>query len=183
MDVLAQWDVLIPELKRLAAKTTPAELDDQTPCEEWKLRDLFAHLTGGAGMFAAAVRGREPAAPPAPADDEVVATMTAAADDLDAAFREPGALERTVPTPFGEMPGDALARLLAFDVLMHIWDLATTTGQTIEVPGDVVAAADAFARQAVTSDLRQPGVFGAEVTPPADASPLERLVAFSGRTP
>ena len=28
MDVLAQWDVLIPELKRLAAKTTPAELDD-----------------------------------------------------------------------------------------------------------------------------------------------------------
>lgn len=184
MDVLAQWDVLIPELQRLLDKTSPTQLDDQTPCTEWKVRDLMAHLLGGGTTFAAVVRGDEPPAePPAPSDDDLMSAVSAAGAELDAAFRGPGALEKTIATPFGDMPGETFARLLSFDVLMHITDLARATGQSVDVPDDVVAEIDGFARAAITPDLRQPGLFGPEVTPPADASPLERLVAFSGRTP
>lgn len=183
MEVLAQLDVLVPTFQRLCAGTSPQQLDDRTPCSEWAVRDLFAHLRGGATMFAAAVRGQE-GVEPGPVPDESVASATsAAAGDLDAAFREPGALERTVETPFGPMPGEVFARLLAFDLLMHTWDLATATGQPLDVPDDVVAAADGFARQAITPELRVPGVFGAEVEAPPGATDLERLVAFSGRTP
>lgn len=183
MEVLAQLDVLVPTFRRLCAGTGQAQLDDRTPCSEWAVRDLFGHLRGGATMFAAAVRGRDGAEPEPVPDDELAPATAAAAADLDAAFREPGALERTVDTPFGPMPGELFARLLAFDLLMHTWDLATATGQPLDVPDDVVAAADGFARQAITPELRVPGVFGAEVDAPAGASPLEQLVAFSGRTP
>lgn len=47
--------------------------------------------------------------------DAVVATTGAAVAEVDAAFRTPGALQRILPTPFGEMPGETFARLLAFD--------------------------------------------------------------------
>ena len=182
MDALAQFDVIVPTLQELAAGTSRDQLDATTPCDGWRVRDLFGHLIVGATTFAAVVRGDEPPAEvPLGPDEIMTATTKAAAADIDEAFRTPGALERTIATPFGEMPGDTFARLLAFDMLMHSWDLATATGRSVDVPDAVVAEVDAFARAAVTPDLRRPGTFGPEVEPEPGASALERLVAFSGR--
>jgi uncharacterized protein (TIGR03086 family) len=182
MQALEQFDVLMPTLGKLVAETDPSELDIQTPCTEWKVRDLFGHLYGGATTFAAVVAGEEPPADVTPPpDDELPGAVVRAATAIDAAFRQPGALERVVATPFGEMPAEVFARVLAFDLLMHTWDLATATGRPVDVPEDVVAEIDAFARQAVQPEMRVPGIFGPEVEPPAGASTLERLVAFSGR--
>jgi uncharacterized protein (TIGR03086 family) len=182
VDALAQLDVIVPGLQRLVAGTTTEQLDLPTPCTEWRVRDLFGHLAVGATTFAAVVRGEEPAADVSAGPDPIIsATTQAALADIDEAFRGPGALERSVVTPFGEMPGDAFARLLCFDMLMHSWDLATATGQSLEVPDELVAEVDGFARAALTADLRGPGTFGPEVAPGSDAPALERLVAFSGR--
>ncbi len=183
MEPIEQLDVLVPTLTRLAGGTTPSQLDDPTPCSEWKVRDLFAHLLGGGTTFAALVRGEEPGDVPDPPDEDLAAAVIRAAAALDGAFRGPGAMERVVRTPFGEMPGEAFARVLSFDLLMHVWDLATATGQPLDVPDDVVAEIDGLARATLTPDLRTPGLFGPEVPPPGGASALERLVAFSGRTP
>ncbi len=183
MDPLSQFDAIVPVFQKLAAGTSTEQLDAPTPCEEWRVRDLFGHLIGGATTFAAVVRAEE--APPeiAPVEDAAVtATARAAIDDIDAAFRSPGAMERTVATPFGEMPGETFARLLAFDLLMHTWDLGTATGQDVEVDEDVVADVDGFARAAIAPELRRPGTFGPEQAAPAGASRLEQLVAFSGRS-
>ena len=38
------------------------------------------------------------------------------------------------------------------------------------------------ARQLISPDLRASGAFAPEVTPPAGASPIERLAAFTGRS-
>ena len=50
------------------------------------------------------------------------------ADLLDAVHSE-GSAERTIAAPFGEVPGSVFARFVAFDGLVHGWDLATATGQ------------------------------------------------------
>jgi uncharacterized protein (TIGR03086 family) len=182
MEALEQLDVLVPVLGELAAGTEPSQLDAQTPCEAWKVRDLLGHLHGGAATFAAVVRGEEPPAEvTTPADGDLPSAAASAAEDLRSAFREPGALVRVLPTPFGEMPGEAFARILSFDLLMHLWDLSEATGQELAVPEDVVAEVDGFARAVVQPEMRVPGVFGAEVEAPSEASTLERLVAFSGR--
>lgn len=183
MDVIEQFDVLVPAFERVATGTSPGALDSPTPCAEWAVRDLFDHLTGGATTFAAVVRGEDPAEPRTPTDDTIAATTLAAVSSLDQALRGPGALEQIVATPFGELPGEVFARILAFDLLMHTWDLARSTGQQVDIPDEVVSAVDGFARQAISAEMRGPHTFGPEVEPPAGASALDRLAAFSGRTP
>jgi uncharacterized protein (TIGR03086 family) len=98
------------------------------------------------------------------------------------AVQSPGALDRTIDTPFGPMPGAVFARLVAFDGLIHGWDLATSTQQAWDPPADLVMEVDAFARQAIAPEMRDGDTFAQEATAPPDASPLLRLVAFSGRT-
>jgi uncharacterized protein (TIGR03086 family) len=182
VDALAQLDVIIPALQQLAAETSQEQLDAKTPCEKWLVRDLFGHLIMGGTTFAAAVRGDDaPGEVPLGPDAIITSTTKAALSDIDEAFRRPGALERVVATPFGEMPGDTFARLLAFDGLMHLWDLAMATGREVQIPDEVVAEVDAFARAAVAPEMRGPETFGPELQPAEGASPLECLVAFSGR--
>jgi uncharacterized protein (TIGR03086 family) len=71
---------------------------------------------------------------------------------------------------------------VALDGLVHGWDLAIASGQPYEPPDDVVAAVHAFARDAITPELRDGETFAAERTPGPGASPIERLAAFTGRS-
>ena len=66
--------------------------------------------------------------------------------------------------------------------LVHGWDLATSTGQPWNLSDDLVAAVDGFARQAITDEMRDGDAFAAQQQPADDATPVERLVAFSGQT-
>ena len=99
-----------------------------------------------------------------------------------AAIRSPGALERTVAAPFGEMPGEAFARFVVLDGLVHGWDLAKATGQTYEPSDRLVAEVDGFTREAIAPQMRDGDTFAAAVEPPAGSTPIERLAAFTGRT-
>jgi uncharacterized protein (TIGR03086 family) len=140
-------------------------------------------MIGGATQFAAEFRGEPPPDVPADAADgpDVVARAGDALAGLISAIRSPGALDRTVAAPFGEMPGDSLARFVVLDGLVHGWDLAVATGQTYEPTDELVAEADAFARQAISPAMRDGDTFAAAVEAPPGASTIERLAAFTGR--
>jgi uncharacterized protein (TIGR03086 family) len=181
MGPLEQLEVLIPGFVQLASQDREGFLDLPTPCDGWVVRDLLGHINGGARAFAAAFEERE--VRERDLGERPAETVAEALADFDVAVRGPGALERTVVSPFGPMPGEVFARLAALDLLMHTWDLSRATGQEPEVPDGIVKAADEFARQAVTDDLRTPGVFGPEVAAPANSSPLDALAAFTGRRP
>lgn len=184
MGPLEQLDELEPLLGQLTSRITPDDLDSPTPCANFKVRGVLGHMTGGATQFAAAFRGESPA--PAPVDlaegPDVVARAGSALADLMAAIRSPGALDRTVAAPFGEMPGDAFARFVVLDGLVHGWDIATATGQTYEPSDALVAEVDAFARQAIAPPMRDGDTFAAAVEPPAGATRIEQLAAFTGRS-
>ena len=141
-------------------------------------------MTEGATQFAAAFRGASP--PDLPVDaaegSDVVARAGGALAGLMGAIRSPGALDRTVDSPFGEVSGDAFARFVVLDGLVHGWDIATATGQAYEPSDTLVGEVDAFARQAVTPAMRDGDTFADAVEPPERATPIERLAAFTGRT-
>jgi uncharacterized protein (TIGR03086 family) len=179
MDPRDQLDQILPLLDQLVAALDDVQLDAPTSCAKFAVRDVLGHMVGGATMFAAAFRGQAPT-PPGDATDLVAAFPNAMAE-LRAAVRSPGALERTIAAPFGEVPGDVFARFVAMDGLVHGWDIATATGQRYDPPTALVAEVDTFARQAISDDLRDGDTFAAAVEPPAGASPLVRLVAFTGR--
>lgn len=179
MDPLEQLDQLAPLLAGVVGGITPDQLDRPTPCATLTVRGVLEHMISGATAFAAAYRGE---APGEPALDDVLAGFGPALGALGAAIGAPGALDQTVAAPFGDVPGEAFARFVVLDGLVHGWDLATATDQAYEPSPELVAEVQAFAAEAL-APLRDGDTFAEPVEPAADATPIERLAAFTGRRP
>ena len=163
------------------------QLGGKTPCEEWSVRDVINHITGGATMFAECVEhGSVP-------DERLGQLMAgdnlgedykgsfhAAADRAVATFDAPGAMDKMVKLPFGEMPAGIALNIAVFDVTTHACDLARATGQKV-ADEELLETALAIGQQMIGPDMRQPGVFEAERSAPDGADAATRLLAFAGR--
>ena len=178
MDPVSQLEELGPLLMGVVTHISPDDLDRSTPCAEYTVRGVLEHMISGATAFAAAYRGEPPADPDT---SDVLAAFGPALQELSASITAPGALDRTVAAPFGDLPGETFARFVVLDGLVHGWDMATATRQAYEPPEALVAAADEFARGTIDG-LRDGTTFAAAVEPPATATPIERLAAFTGRS-
>jgi uncharacterized protein (TIGR03086 family) len=179
MEVLDQLDQLGPLLAVVVGGIGPDQLDDPTPCAKLTVRGVLEHVISGATMFGAAFLGAEPTQPDT---TDVLAGFVPTLTRLAEAMHSPGALARTIQAPFGEVSGDTFARFVVLDGLVHGWDLATSTGQRYDPPDSLVADVELFAINAV-EPLRDGDTFAAAVEPPPSATPIQRLAAFTGRSP
>ena len=177
MDPLAQFDQLGPVLGGVIAGIQPDQLDNQTPCAAFTVRGVLEHMTVGATMFAAAFRGDDPSEPNT---TDVLVGIQTALDELADALHRPGSLDKTISAPFGDLDGATFARFVVLDGLVHGWDMSVATGQAYDPPAELVAEAEAFARQAV-DPLRDGSTFADAVEPAAGATPIEKLAAYTGR--
>jgi uncharacterized protein (TIGR03086 family) len=183
----AQLEQVVPPLGALVAKVRPDDLRGPTPCAGWTTRDLLNHIVGGADMFADAfagaqlrdISGRLPDA----IGNDPGAAFGAAAGRFVEGTNLPGAMERVLPLPFGAMTGRTFLRFVAFDLMIHTWDLATTLGEDPDIGDDIVGEIDGFARRVLDAAPRDGVNFGPPAQAPASASRLEQLVAFTGRDP
>jgi uncharacterized protein (TIGR03086 family) len=184
MEPIQQLSYILPTLNGVVDRIEPGQLNNSTPCARFTVHDVLDHMIVGGGSFAYLFRGEEAPemkAPPVYGRVPAVEFRTSMQDLLDA-IMSPGATERMVNTPIGEMPGSVFARFVAFDGLIHGWDLATATGLDYELPPTVIESADEFARGALSAQMRDGDTFKEATAAPRDASPLQRLVAFSGRS-
>jgi uncharacterized protein (TIGR03086 family) len=183
MQPTEQLSYILPTLSSIVERIEPDQLDNPTPCDNFTVHDILSHMIVLGGSFSYWFRGEDAPALDPPAKDGTVPAerFRTTMDDLLAAAASPGASERLISAPVGEMPGDVFARLVAFDGLVHGWDLASSTGASFEVPPAVIAAVADFARGALTADMRDGDTFKDATTAPDGASPLEQLAAFSGR--
>src|SRR4051812_2016765 len=115
MDPIEQLDAIVPLLNTLVAELDDTDLGAPTPCDEFDVRRVLEHMIGGATMFAAAFRDSTPGAPPS---GDVIEAFPVAMADLGAAIAAPGALDRTINAPFGQVPGETFARFVALDGLV-----------------------------------------------------------------
>lgn len=183
MEPTEQLSYILPTLSATVDRLEVGQLNDPTPCNDFTVHDVLDHMIVLGASFTYWFRGDdapELTAPCAP-DRVPTAEFREVMDDLLEAVKSPGAMERSISTPMGEMPGSDFARFVAFDGLIHGWDLASSTGQRFELPPVVIDSVDGFAREAVTDEMRDGDTFKVATTPPADASAMARLVAFSGR--
>lgn len=177
-DPRAQLEALEPLLDRVVDHLEPDQFDRPTPCDAFTVEGVLEHMIGGATLLAEGFGGDSPDPTP---EGEVLAAWRSAMRALGAAIRAPGAFERSVPWPLGELPGEDMARYVVLDGLVHGWDLSAATGQSYDPPTVLVAAADDFAR-ATIDRYRDGDAFADPVEAPADASPIERLAAYTGRS-
>ena len=92
-------------------------------------------------------------------------------------------VEGTINLPFGNLPCDFAYALIADDVLVHGWDLATATGQQVSWDQELAQESLAFVRGGLSDPAVRGGEFATPVTCPETADPMTQLVAFLGRTP
>jgi uncharacterized protein (TIGR03086 family) len=178
---------VIAETTRVVDGISPDQLGNPTGCTEWSVRDILNHITGGSLMFAECV---EDGAVPDERlgqllggdnlGDDYKAAFRAAGQRAVAAFGLPGALEKTVKLPFGEMPAGVALQIAVFDVTTHACDLAKATGQEVKDQQVLDAALEA-GQQMIGPDMRNTGLFDDAVPCSSDASPMDKLLAFAGR--
>ena len=178
------------ELTRIIHAVDDDQLDNQTPCAEARVRDLLDHLDTFAQAFtASATKTKRAGDRPPAADGANIGTdwrtrIPQRLDRLASAWREPSAWEgMSVAGPF-EMPAPAVAAVAIDELTVHAWDIAVATGQPFHADDASVAAALEFVQSVVEqSPGGTPGLFGAPVTVPDTAAPLDRLLGLTGRDP
>lgn len=167
----------------------PGQWDRPTPDEDWTVRDLVGHVVAGNRATVRLLEGcsREDAmvlfADITPGRDPV-GEFVAAADAQDGALRAPGALERTVHHPAGDVSGADLLGFRIGDLALHAWDLARAIGadETLD-PGLVTVVWENL--QPLAPVISQLGMFGAGPSGGLgeDAPLQQRLLDLSGRRP
>lgn len=90
-------------------------------------------------------------------------------------------MTRSCQLPFGTFSADMAAGINLFDVLAHTWDIAKVTGLCIECTDDVWSDG-LHAAQMVIGPNRDLRYYGPELVSSTSASPMERLLAFLGRS-
>lgn len=173
------------QMARLVAGVRDDQLADPTPCTDYDVAALLDHVVGFVGGLTAAARG-EAGAPPPPGDGASLdpawrSKLPAALAGLAAAWREPGALDRTLEVGGIEMPARAAFLVANEELVIHGWDLATATGQPFSATdADLEVVGSFFER---FGPEQRGGGYAPGVDDAGDGSELDRLVATSGRQP
>jgi uncharacterized protein (TIGR03086 family) len=181
LDVIDQLEIILPTLNDHVGRVTIDQLDQPTPCAQYRVRDLFGHLVGGASSFGPQLRGEAPREAGDLADDELHGAVKLALEELLDAAKAPGASERTVTLPFGQVPGEVLIRFITVDGMVHTWDIAQATGQEYDPPEPLAEEVLETARALIAPEMRDGDTFAPETPVPDDAPAIVRLAAFTGR--
>lgn len=154
----------------------PDALDRPTPCTEFTVRDLGDHLTRSM-ILLGGIAGRELTEPPGASLADSVGALGRGAIE---AWRERGvagdvAVGRTIT------PAPLAADIIALELVVHGWDFARAAGTGFVAGDDLCEHLLGQAAQLITDDKRG-RAFARATEVAADATPLQRLIAFTGRT-
>jgi uncharacterized protein (TIGR03086 family) len=157
-----------------------------TPCADYTVEGLAAHLIGGLVWFGGLPAGG-PTDPIVLPDPNLVGTALVppfrSAAELVRRNWTPEKLAEAYSTPMGAIKGSGLAPYMVVEVVVHSWDLAVATGQAIRPTEALAQAVLGLATDFDEATLRAPGMMAPAIVVPAEAPAMDRLAAFLGRVP
>lgn len=172
---------------RAVAALQPSDWDRPSPCAGWRAIDVVGHV-GLAVRFGTQLLGDdrpvwEPVDPPGRAvEDDPCRWWQALVEPAREAVRGVD-LSRVVDSPLGRRSiGEGLS-FPALDLFVHAWDLGRVVGVEVDIPSEVIEFGHAVIDPIPAGQVRSPRVFATEVSPPADATPTQRFLAWTGRDP
>jgi uncharacterized protein (TIGR03086 family) len=166
-------------------QVAPGEMTLPTPCTDWDLEALLAHLAASMADLESALRtghlDPEPddAATPDPDDDPVELLRDRAANLLFACYAHHGP-DRFVLVGGLPLPAGIVTCTGAVEIAVHGWDVRAATGRGGPIPP---ALATRMLRLSPLLVTGREGLFGTPVQVPAQASPGDQLIAYLGRHP
>jgi uncharacterized protein (TIGR03086 family) len=167
LDVLSR---AVDQTEAVLSAVARDQLADPTPCTDWNVDALVAHLVADARNFVLMASGGEPdwtATPTLP--DDWTAEFRAAADDVLSVWRAAG---ESASIPSMDMQTAEFA--------VHTWDLVRALGVSVDLDSDVAQRGLDLLSAALTPENR--GDAFAPAVPIDDNTPVyDRLAAFAGR--
>lgn len=188
MIIREYFPVVGQEVTQIVKGSDGAVLAASTPCTEFDLRTLVNHFVGTTGALATVGRGEEldaedPYGSKAdPSSDDWQELLSHNIDELASVWSQESAWEGQSNMGGSEFPASMVGEMALAEIVLHGWDLARATGQRLTVPDELAdLLRDSVDR---TGELgRSTGAYGPVVEVGADASPLDRALAASGRDP
>ena len=157
-----------------------------TPCTEYTVKDLIAHIVGWSHSFEAAAEGRKPDGDPSTyqVSEKSAGEFREVARKITEGWSANGT-DREVslvgPSP---MPAQMVFDMTLMEYLAHGWDLAKATGQRMPYTEAEAEAVLELSRKHVGDQWRGEGkAFGAVVDVPDSAPAIDRFAGFMGRRP
>jgi uncharacterized protein (TIGR03086 family) len=178
-DELASAEATLQVLQQVMHGIATDDLTKQTPCREFDVAGLTDHLLNSVTQIGKAAGAELPARDSADSVERQI--IAAARPALDAWHRR--GLGGTVPFGPREAPAGYLAGIFSLEFLVHAWDYAVATGRPISAPDALSEYVMGLAQRVITPDTRGSAGFDDPVDVPEGASPLDRLLALTGRRP
>lgn len=119
------------EMGRLVSRVRDDQLNDPTPCSEWRVADLLAHVQQFATVFTCNAR-KEQAQPPRGLVDNWHQAIPDQLADLAGAWRQESAWRGRVSAGGAEMNAADNAVVGIEELTVHGWDLARAIGQDFD---------------------------------------------------
>lgn len=174
LDPLVAAEATLAVLQPVLRGLTDADRTKPTPCAEFDCHALAEHLFGSLTQLAA-MAGATVSVPEAGSLEDRVSVM---ADQALTAWRA----HEGETVVGGNLPAYVAKVILPIEFLLHAWDFAQASGQTVKVSDEVVSWVADNAKPIIEGG-RERGSFGPELSAPDGASPLDAFAAFAGRTP
>lgn len=181
-DPVTRYRRLADHFDQIVSSLTDEELDRQSPCEGWKVRDVVGHVADTERDFL----GRMGFADVPPAEGDERARWTASRQAVEATLADPARRDHGYDGMFGPTKVvDTIDAFYSMDLVVHAWDVAAGAGRPeVAAPEQIDDVRIAREHMAHLGDaMRMPGVCGPEVPAPAGASEYEQFLAWTGRDP
>ena len=167
-------------------QVTPGEMTLPTPCTDWDLEALLAHLAASMADLEAVLRtghldleADDPATLEPDDGDPVEVLRDRAANLLFACYAHHGP-DQFVLVGGLPLPAGLVTCTGAVEIAVHGWDVRAARGRGGPIPLPLATRMLRLSPLLVTG---REGLFGAPVQIPAQASPGDQLIAYLGRHP
>ncbi len=154
-----------------------------TPCPEWAVRDVVAHLIAGNVKYTEIGRGGDwsRGAPPVELEEDPSAMYRRTVEAMLEAWEQPGVLDREVTLPDGRGRAVSALYLHLGETLVHGWDLAMATGQDPSFDVEVVEASLVHYQRWLPVRRPEGSPFSDATGVDEHAPAIHRLAAYLGR--
>ena len=183
--LLEQYDHALTEFDTRVALIGEDQWESPTPCTDWDVRALVAHLVDECRWVPYLLDGGSPADAGErfaadPLGDDPKADWRSASTAAREAFGRDGALDHTVAVSYGEISARDYLWQLTTDVTVHSWDLARGIGADEQLDHELVRRVHSEAEKDAET-LASSGLFDPPVRVAAHADLQTQMLGLFGR--
>jgi uncharacterized protein (TIGR03086 family) len=183
--LLEQFDHALSEFDRRVEKIGDDQWSAPTPCEDWDVRALVAHLVDECRwapdlLSGGTVHDAGDRFVGDPLVDDPREAWRRASGEARRAFAAKGALDHTVVLSYGEASARDYIWEMTVDLAVHAWDLARGIGDDDRLDAELVRRIHTEAEKDVDA-LAESGLFGPPVPVPTHADLQTHMLGLFGR--